>query len=231
MVRALLAGLFIAFSFGSCLAQESTDFDFSVVGELVERLEPGTVVTVSTLGTSEKSPHVFVSSAIEDLPMKLPAADFKGRYTRIFFRSPTLKQNVFSMEMEGNLLDEPRPIKLLLNKPTTSLRTPMTWNTVRFKARVSRRMGYLDLPYWDGELEKLVPMPSPPNLKYTIGNQAERTVEMRGFCMDFKWFANIPYGIVPDSDAKIRYSVMYDSGGAFDPIETKFEYDFRVDRH
>ena len=228
----LLVGLLISIGLSSCFAQETeSDFQLSVVGELVEKLEPGTIITVSTIGTSEKHPCKFVSSRLEELPMALSVADFQDRYTRVYFRSPSLNQNIFSMEMDGNLLDKPRPIKLLLEKPTASLRTVMHWGNPHFTAQVSRRMRYLDLPYWDTELEKLVPMPNPPKLNYTIGDQPERSVEMGGFCMDFKWYANIPRNIAPDSDAKIRYHVKYDSGGVYGPIESEFVYDFWADHH
>ena len=169
---------------------------------------------------------------IEDLPLKLPVKDFKNRYTRIYFYSPTLNKNIFSMEMDGSLLDKPRPIRLLLNCPKASLRTTWDWSRVRFTARVSNRMRYMDLPYWDKSARKLVPMPRPPMLKYKIGNQPEREIEMRDFCYGFKWFALLPYDEnKPNSDTTIRYRIKYDLGGAFKPIRARFEYDYRADRH
>ena len=76
----LLFGFLAAFA-TNVLAQQGvpTDFEFSVTGELVKKLEPGTIISVSTLGTSKKHPHVFVSGRIEDLPLKLPVKDFRNR--------------------------------------------------------------------------------------------------------------------------------------------------------
>ena len=74
-------------------------------------------------------------------------------------------------------------------------------------------------------------MPNPPELNFTIGSDDERSIEMRGFCIGFKWFANVLHKLAPDSDVKIRYYVQYESGGVFDPIESEFEYDYRADRH
>jgi hypothetical protein len=221
---------YFAVAISTCVAQDvASDFHLSLEGDLVKKLEPHTIVTVSTLRTSKNDPGAAVSARLEDLPLKLPAAGFQNRYARVYFRSPSLQQNVFSMEMDASLLGKPRPIKLLLIRPTPSLRTTISWSTARYSASVSKRMRYLDLPYWDAGQQKLVPMPKPLEMKYRIGDGPEQSVEMGGYCMDFKWFATIPRTATPTEDAKISYWVKYESGGAFDVIDTDFQYDFRLE--
>ena len=76
--------MLVAFRLEPGLAQEAqTEFEFSVDGELVDKLEAGMTITVSTLGTSKEFPCVAVSGRIEDLPLKLPVADLQNRYTRV----------------------------------------------------------------------------------------------------------------------------------------------------
>ena len=207
---------------------ESENFELSITGSLVEKLEPKTRITVSTLGTSKESPCVTMSTSVESLPLYLPKKHFQNRYIRVFFYSHSLKATIFSMELSSDLFDKVRPIKLKLDKPNPSLRTTAWWDTIRYKPSITKRMAYMDLPHWDSEIGKLVPAPEKPLLLVDNGDGKSTAIEMSDFCMGSKWYANIPRDLAPTADSKITYTVDYDSGGLFDDMSTKFQYDYRM---
>ena len=86
----------------------------------------------------------------------------------------------------------------------------------------------MDLPYWDSETARLIPAPKKPMLHVDNGIGRTMSIEMGDFCMGDKWHATLPRDLAPTKNAKITYTVDYDSGGLFDNVSTKFQYDYRI---
>ena len=219
----LIGGANSAFS-----QEEPENFELSITGQLVEKLEPGTKILVGTIGASKKSPSVSMSTSVEGLPLYLPKKHFQNHYLRVWFYSPSSKEAIFSMEVSSDLFDKVRSIKLKLDQPKPSLRTTVWWDTVQYKPSITNRMAYMNLPYWDNEIGKLVPAPQKPMLHVDNGNDKTAVIEMRAICMGNKWYGRLPRDLAPKTNTKITYTVDYDSGGAFEKMSTKFQYDYRI---
>ena len=219
-----------AFTFAhKALAQsESENFELTITGALVEKLEPNTRITVGTIGTSKEYPCVTMSTNVDSLPLYLPKKHFQNRYLRVSFYSHSQKASIFSMEIDASLMGKVRPIKLPLDQPSPNMRTTVGWDQVRYKPSVTKRIAYMDLPCWDGGIGKLVPAPKKPVLRVDNGEGKTTSIEMRHVCMGDKWHAKLPRDFAPAGDAKISYTVDYDSGGLFDSVSTNFQYDYRV---
>ncbi|WP_148618696.1 hypothetical protein [Mariniblastus fucicola] len=194
----------------------------------MDKLEPNTRISVGTIGTSREFPYVAMSASVESLPLYLPKKHFQDRYLRVSFYSHTQQTTIFSMEVSRDSMDKVRPIKLKLDKPNPNLRIIAWWKRVRYKPAVSKRMSYVELPYWNKEIGKLTSAPQKPMLHVDNGEGKTATIEMGDFCMGDRWHATLPDDFAPTSASTITYTVEYDSGGLFDSVATKFEYDYRV---
>ena len=210
------------------LSASAQDENFRLVisGEVAEKLEAGSSVTVATIGTG-KSHWASMSTTIEGLPLELPYKHFSGRTVWVNFFSPHPREMLFSVRLSASLFDRPRKINVLLNKPTPKILLGPGMTGLGYRAAITKRMSYNDLPTWDSKAKRLVPSKSPPVL--TMADRAGQTVfttELGDGCMGGKWYTGLFDAPHPDQPELFEFSVLYDSGGIFPPIETKLGFEY-----
>ena len=219
--------LIFAAAFAFCvspLCGQETDFEVVVSGELAAKLEPNTFLSFSTIGTRKEYPYVSVATTIENLPFHLPSNYFQGRTVYARFQSPSLKKCIFSMRLSSDLFDKPRRINLKLDAPKPSLRPTPLNGDIKYSANITKRMAYELMPYWDSKLQKLTPLPKPLVMRLAKPKgEVIETVQLGERCMGATWFAAFKKDIKLPIGTTLEYSVLYNSGGLFAPIDTKLQ--------
>ncbi len=219
--------LLVVFWANCVFAQGRQNFEIVISGEIASKLEPGSSISAGTTG-SGKVPPCGLTTTIEALPMQLPAKHFGGRWVQLTFGSPHPREKLFSILLSPDLFDKPRKINVRLAKPTPTIRPFWGGRELKYTPSITKRMSYRDLPNWDAKTERLVPAKSPPVLKMSdsTGNLI-LSQEMGDGCMGAKWFTRLKDVSANDKPHTFIFSVLYESGGLFEPIETnlRFEYD------
>jgi len=217
-----LLSLFFLLVAASSAHAQSENFQLVVSGELVEKLEEGTTIHVATRGYSPENPFVSMSTNVKNLPLALPVRHFGNRNVYVTFHSRSLKKTVFSILLNRDLFAKPRKINVKLDPPKPNIQVLNGVNDLKFTAKITQRMSYIDLPFWDAKLQKIVPLAKPPIAELKDKNGKTLASDPLGeFCMGFKWFAKFDFDWESHSNEPLVYSVKYDSGGLFPTTTTE----------
>ena len=155
-MRIILPILAVSFVYISSACAQRSDFEFNVSGDLADKLEPGTRVSIWS-PVIETRPR-WVEFSIKDLPVSVPFKQLKAGHNWIAtFTSPTKRRTVFSIVLSPELFGKPRKINLKLDRPTPRI-LPSTLGRLHFQyySVITKRMKYRDLPFWDKKLQKIV---------------------------------------------------------------------------
>ena len=211
-------------------------FELEITGTLADKLPLNT-----TLRFVENPDHrrtVSCELEVGDLPASLPTGySRRGCVVEFWSMVGASEQKLFSVVLDRDLFDSFCVITLKLDKPTPELNADFDfWATQRWSPNLTRRMRYLDLPWWNKKSQRLEPIPEMPKLAVvdvSNGEIVERCNLVRQECNFTGHFAELaektPYNL-RDGDT-LEFSVEYDSGGLFDTIETKTTFNFNKGRH
>ena len=196
---------------------DDSDFQVALRGKLASVLPDDTrlVFTSESMAVRDRP-----TTVVSQLPITLPYEKFKNRSCRVFFTSKSTRSS-FSIEVSRDLFDRPRTINIKLDAPTPHI-TPIFGlvRTIRYDAGITKRMKYIDLPYWNTELNSL-DSTLPPQMR--IESLQDKSVlynrKMTAGCMGAKWFADIDRDIELKDGATYRITATYNSGGLF-PVNT-----------
>ncbi len=224
--------LAVFFVYVSSACAQRSDFEFTVSGDLVDKLEPGTRVLIWSPVTETK-PR-WVRASIEDLPISVPFKQLNAGHNWVAtFTSPKDRQPVFSIVLSPDLFDKPREINLKLDRPNPRIR-PSALGRLNFQyySAITQRMKYGDLPSWDKERQRLVAAKPPVMtiIRVSDGVKVQES-EMEDGCMGSKWFTHIHDSVDLGKKTDLELSVRYDSGGLWELIETKLDFTYHKSRH
>ena len=215
-------------------------FELDISGALVEKLPPDTKLRI--VQNPDHRRTVDLEVELKDLPVKLSAL-LPHHYSRsgcvVEFwtkAQPAGEQKLFSVIVDCELFDKFRVITLRLDEPIPELNPEFDyWESQRWSPNLTRRMRYLDLPWWNKTTQQLEPIPEMPELIVTnagSGKVLERSRLIRQEC-DFDgwyaWIADVEAKL--QTGDKLNFSVEYDSGGLFDTIKTEELFKYSKDRH
>ena len=216
---------------GPACAQRS-DFEFTLSGALASKLEPGTRVCIWNPVT--KTRPNWVNFSIDDLPVTVPYKQLGARHAWIVnFVSPTERRTVFSIVLSPELFDKPRRIDLKLERPSPRIR-PSCAGRLNFyyHSGITQRMSYRELPLWDKERQRIVAAKPPVMtiIRVSDGVKGQES-EMGEGCMGSKWWTYIDDSVNLGKRTDLQFIVRYDSGGLWEPIETKLDFTYHKARH
>lgn len=211
---------------------QRSDFEFTLSGTLARRLEPGTRVLIWSPVTETKPK--WVDFSIDDLPVTVPFEQLAaGHIWIVSFRSPTDNATVLSMELSHALFDKPRRINLKLDRPSPHLR-PSTLGRLHFyyHSGITQRMSYRELPFWDNERRRIVAA-RPLVMTIIRVSDGVNVLEsaMEDGCMGSKWCTFIDPSLDLGEKTDLQFVVRYNSGGLWDPIETKLDFTYHEALH
>ena len=111
-----------------------------------------------------------------------------------------------------------------LDKPTPELKPePGFFTSQKWSPNLTKRMRYLELPWWDSTRQTLAPIPKLPDLVVSrvAGNEILERVPLKHYDCQFDYFFG-EYAETVDPEIEcgdeLQFSVTYDSGGLFNPI-------------
>ena len=211
-------------------------FEIDVGGAFATKLPADTFLRI--VENPDHRPVVDCEIKLCDLPTRLPKAySRRGCVVQFWSNIDTEEKKLFSIFVDRNLFDEFRVITLKLDKPTPEINADLDfWATQRWSPVLTRRMRYLELPWWNAERNRLEPMPEMPQMIVSDSKNrrlVERCQLEREQCNFDGYYAQIaenqPHNL-QDGDG-LLFSVEYDSGGLFEKIETKSEFKDNNRRH
>ena len=231
-MKIILSVLALSFMYMQSAYAQRSDFEFTVSGDLTDKLEPGTHVLIWS-PVIETQPR-WVTFSISDLPVSVPFKQIKaGHYWIATFTSSTENLTMFSIVLSPELFDKPRKINLKLDRPNPRIR-PSDLGGLHFQyySGITQRMKYRDLPFWDNKLQKIVAA-KPPVMTIIRESDGVKVFEskMEDGCMGAKWFTFIDDSVNLGKRANLQVIVHYDSGGLWKPIETKLDFTYDKLRH
>ena len=93
-------------------------------------------------------------------------------------------------------------------------------------------MKYRDLPFWDKGLQRIVAAKPPVMtiIRVSDGVKVQESA-MEDGCMGSKWFTYIDDSVDLGKRTDLQFIVRYDSGGLWEPIETKLDFTYHKARH
>ena len=218
------------------LFQPLDHFELEITGALANKLPLDT--TLRFVENPDYKRIVSFELEIDDLPATLPIGfSRRGCVVEFWSKVGPAEQKLFSVVLDRDLFDRFRVITLKLDKPTPEINADFDcWVTQRWSPNLTRRMRYLDLPWWNNKSQRLEPIPAMPKLVVTDlsnGEIVERCSLARQECNFTGHFAELAekttYSL-RDGDT-LEFSVEYDSGGLFDTTETKTTFKFNQGRH
>ena len=231
-MRIILPILVVSFVCMSQARAQRSDFEFTISGDLTDKLKPGTRVLIWS-PVSETKPR-WVRFSIEDLPVSVPFKQLDAGHNWVAtFTSPTERHLVFSMVLSGGLFDKPRRINLKLDRPNPRIRPDILGRLhFQYYSAITQRMKYGYLPFWDEELQRLVAA-KPPVMTILRASDGVKVYEseMEDGCMGSKWFTFIYDSIDLGKRTDLQLIVRYDSGGLWEPMETKLNFAYDKSRH
>jgi hypothetical protein len=176
----------------------------------------------------------WASFAIENLPARVPYKQLAAGHNWIVsFWSPTQRQTAFSIGLAPELFDKPRRIDLKLDRPNPCIR-PSDVGRLQFEyySGITQQMWYYDLPLWDRERQRIVAA-KPPFMSITRISDSAKLQEsaMKVGCMGSKWWAAVDRSFDLGEKTALQLLVRYDSGGLWDPIETKLDFAYDKKLH
>lgn len=218
------------------LSRPLDHFELDVAGDFANKLPADTLLRI--VENPDGRPAVDCEIKLTDLPTPLPKS-YSGRGCVVQFWSniDTEEQKLFSIFVDRDMFDEFRVITLRLDKPRPELNADLDfWATQRWSPVLTRRMRYLDLPWWNAETNRIEPIPEMPQLVVSdlkSGEILERCDLEHEQCNFDGYYAQIaekqPHGL-KDGD-RLLFSVEYDSGGLFETIDTKSKFKYNRRRH
>lgn len=228
LTLALVASLVCA---GFALGQD-LKFEFSLSGELVGRLEPDTRVLIWSPVTESK-PN-WARFAVKDMPASVSYKQLAAQHLWIAsFISPAQGRTLFSIGLAPELFDRPRSVVLKLDRPTPRIRPSCVGNLkFEYYSGITRRMWYWDLPSWDKRSKRIVPA-EPPVVSIVRKADSKMVQEsaMQQGCMGSKWWAAVDTSLALGDKTELQFTVRYDSGGLWEPMETKLDFTYHNERH
>ncbi len=232
VMRIVLPILAVSFVYVSSACAQRSEFEFTVSGDLVDKLEPGTRVLIWNPVT-ETQPR-WVRFSIEELPVSVPFKQLSAGHNWIAeFTGPKDRRLLFSIVLSPDLFDKPRKIDLKLDRPNPRIR-PSDVGRFHFQyvSAITQRMSYNDLPCWDQQRQRLVAA-KPPVM--TIFRRSDgvnvHESQMENGCMGLKWFTYIDDLGDLGTKMDLQLSVRYESGGLWGPIETNLDFTYQKSRH
>ena len=215
--------------------QPMDHFEIAIAGALVEVLPSNTQLRINRNPDDHRRDEVVIDA--NELPARIQPYSRSGCVVEFWSGDEPDEEKLFSIAVDRELFDRFRVITLRLDQPTPELKPdPLFWASLRWSANITKRMRYVDLPSWDGK--SLRPLQDLPNMVVTKQPAdkpvlVEKTRLQRHDC-DFDYF----YGEFADGTApsiehndKLHFSVTYDSGGLFKPIQTDFTLNYNAKRH
>ncbi len=207
-------------------AQDPT-FEFTVSGVLASKLEPDTRVVIWS-PIIESKPN-WATFSVKDMPFRVPYKQLALHNWIADFISPLQRQRVFSIALSSDLFDKPRRIDLKLDRPTPHIQ-PSYLGMLNFyyHAGITQRMWYWDLPSWDKENRRIVAA-GPPTMSIVRLSDGRKVYEsvMEEGCMGAKWFVFVDRSVELGEKAELQLTVRYNSGGLWEPIETKLNFTYQ----
>lgn len=207
---------------------QDSKFEFTVSGDMVRKLEPDTRVLIWS-PVIETKPN-WAQFAVKDVPVSVPYKQLAAGHVWIAsFISPAQRRTVFSIGLAPELFDQPRRIDLKLDRPTPRIR-PSFLGGLQFQyyAGITQRMWYYDLPSWDKDNKKIVAVEAPLMriVRKSDGKNVQESAMKEG-CMGSKWWATIDPSLDLSDKTELQFTVRYDSGGLWEPMETKLNFRYR----
>jgi len=143
---------------------------------------------------------------------------------------------VFSVIVDRELFDEYRVITLKLDPPKPRLKPDWEcWATQAWAANITQRMRYRELPYWDQARGCFAPIPKMPEatVSFEGGSVLEKATLEKQQCLLDNLFASFFIDDMPEirSGDELVFSVVYGSGGLFDPIKSQFVLQYDEKKH
>ncbi len=227
-MKSIAVVLLASFACASLAHGEDSIFEFTVSGDLVRKLEPDTRVLIWSPVTETK-PN-WARFAVKDVPVSVPYKQLAARHIWIAsFISPAQRQTVFSVGLAPELFDQPRRIDLKLDRPTLRIR-PSFLGKLQFEyyPGITKQMWYWSLPFWDKENKRIVAA-EPPLMRVVRISDGKKVQEsaMKEGCMGSKWWAAIDPSLDLGDKTELRFTVQYDSGGLWEPMETNLNFKYR----
>jgi hypothetical protein len=232
-MKPIAAALLILLGINPPALPDDSDFEFTVSGALAAKLEPDTAIQIWSPVTETRPDWALFS--VKKLPYKVPFKQLHaGHIWLASFHSLSQREVVFSMGLSPDLFDKPRRIDLKLDPPKPRIR-PGYLGRLDFwyYSGITQRMWYESLPFWDAKSQKLVKAKPPVMtiLRASDGVILKQSAMEEG-CMGSKWYARLDRSLDLGLKTELRLVVRYDSGGLWEPMETKlnFTYDKSRDR-
>jgi hypothetical protein len=227
-MKPIAVALLASFAYVGLAHGEDSKFEFTLSGELVGKLEPDTRVLIWS-PVAETKPN-WARFAVKELPVSLPYKQLAARHMWIAsFISPAQRQTVFSIGLAPELFEQPRRIELKLDRPTPRIR-PSFVGKLQFEyySAITQQLWYWDLPSWDKKNKRIVPA-EPPLMRIVRISDGKTVQEsaMKKGCMGSKWWAAIAPSLDLGDKTELRFTVRYDSGGLWEPIESKLSFRYR----
>ena len=149
------------------LSRPLDHFELDVSGSMAAKLPQETVLRI--VENPDYRRTVTCEFTISDLPARLPLSYSRRGCVVEFWSAGTYpEQKLFSVAVDRTLFDQFRVVKLKLDKPNPELNADVDfWASQRWSPNLTRRMRYLDLPYWNSKTQRLEPIPEMPKLVVT----------------------------------------------------------------
>lgn len=227
VMKSIAKALLASFACAGLAHGQDSKFEFTVSGDLVRKLEPDTRVLIWS-PVIETKPN-WARFAVKDVPVSVPYNQLAARHVWIAsFISPAQRRPVFSIGLAPELFDQPRRIDLKLDRPTPRIRPSFLGRPeFEYYAGITQRMWYWDLPSWDKNNKRIVPA-EPPLISIVRKSDGKKVQEsaMKEGCMGSKWWATIDSSLDLSDKTELWFTVRYDSGGLWEPMETKLNFTY-----
>ena len=165
--------------------------------------------------------------------MTLPFEDYHDHEWHVTFYSRTARNAWFSVTLSKDLFDQPSTIDVKLDRPSPRIEPAFAYHgDLYYAAWISERMRYSDLPYWD-EKRGTLAASAPPTVQILRSSDGGKVQEskMQTGCWATKWWAFIDRSADLTEGTELLAVVHYDSGGLFDPIETRCRFTYQKSEH
>ncbi|MEN6496824.1 MAG: hypothetical protein ABFD16_21240 [Thermoguttaceae bacterium] len=231
-MKSIATALLVSLLGTNLASAQDSKFEFMVSGTLASKLEPDTRLLIWS-PVIETRPN-WARFSVKELPASVPYKQLAAQHIWIAsFISPAQRRTVLSIGLAPGLFDKPRRIDLKLDRPTPRIR-PYYLGRLEFEyyAGITQRMWYWDLPSWDMQNQRIVAAepPSMSIVRLSDGRKLQESTMKEG-CMGSKWWAAIDPSLDLGDKTDLQFVVQYNSGGLWEPIETKLNFTYRKTDH